>query len=149
MNSPSRDVITNTPSLTRRLLLNREKVVEEKLGRSRVFGCLCDSCPLGPDRNETEIVLRKLFEESSAAVEGASTGREGKRASVVEADHSDGGSGTTNPLDILGDELLNGLPSVSLNNLVVSEKCKTLECFYPGEEKCITGKERHRHRWGK
>ena len=149
MDSPSRDVITNTPSLTRRLLLNREKVVEEKLGRSRVFGCLCDSCPLGPDRNETEIVHRKLLEESSAAVERASTGGEGKGASVVEADDSDGGSGTTNPLNILGDELLNGLPSVGLDNLVVSERCETLECFNLGEEKCITGKEQHRHRWGK
>ena len=149
MDSPSRDVITNTPSLTRRLLLNREKVVEEKLGRSRVFGCLRDSCPLGPDGDETEIVLRKLLEESSAAVERASTGGEGKGASVVEADDSDGGSGTTNPLDILGDELLNGLPSVSLNDLVVPERCKTLECLYPGEGKCITGKEQHRHRWGK
>ena len=135
MDSPSRDVITNTPSLTRRLLLNREKVVEEKLGRSRVFGCLRDSCPLGPDGNETEIVLRKLLEESSAAVERASTSGEGKGASVVEADDSDGGCGTTNPLDILGDELLNGLPSVGLDNSIVPSRCNMLECFSLSEKK--------------
>ena len=127
-------------------MLNREKVVEEKLGRSRVFGCLRDSCPLGPDRNETEIVLRKLLEESSAAVERASTGGEGKGASVVEADDSDGGRGTTNPLDILSDELLNSLPSVGLDNSIVPGRYKTLECFSLSEEKGITGKEPHRHR---
>ena len=111
-----------------------------------MFSSLEDGSALGPDDDVTEIVLRKLLEESSAAVERASTGGEGKGASVVEADDSDGGSGTTNPLNILGDELLNGLPSVGLDNLVVSEICKTLECFSTSEEKYVTGKEQHRHR---
>lgn len=75
--------------------------------------------PLWPNDSTAEISRWKLLEDSKTAVGKAGCGGEAHRACAVRVqENGDWCAGTTNPLNVLGDELLDSFPAMSLYDLV-------------------------------
>ena len=83
-----------------------------------------DGSALGPDDDVAEIVLRKLFKDARTSITESGAGGEGDSASTVLPHDGDRSSSSSDPLDILGNELLNGFPTMGLNDLEESATCE-------------------------